>query len=59
MFRRIILLALALASAGCGGGKTELNTTPLTDDQKQRIAEEDRRIAEEEGGKPVKAKPRR
>jgi hypothetical protein len=47
--RKVILLAgiLALAAAGCGNSTT-LNTAPLTDEEKQKIKEEDRRIDDEE-----------
>ncbi|HUR55271.1 MAG TPA: hypothetical protein VMZ71_14145 [Gemmataceae bacterium] len=54
--RRLVLLA-AIAAAGCGG--VTPNTAPLTDEQKQKIKEEDRRIDDEEksgSGTAVKAK---
>ena len=57
---RYVLYAVGVAFlCGCSGGKTELKTTPFTDEQKQRIAEEDRKIAEEEGGRPAKARTSR
>lgn len=43
----------ALAAVGCGGG-TVINTAPLSDEQKKAIKEEDQRVIDEEGGKPVK-----
>jgi hypothetical protein len=55
--RRLVLLA-ALAAAGCGSEVTP-NTAPLTDEQKQKIKEEDQRIDDEEksgAGTAVKAK---
>ncbi len=50
--RNYILIALvgaALGLSGCGA-KTTINTTPLTDEQKKQIAEEDKRTADEESG---------
>ncbi len=41
------LLLLALLS-GCGGGDPAPNTTPLTEERKRKIKEEDRRIDESE-----------
>ena len=43
--RRLVLLA-ALAAGGCGG--VTPNTAPLSDEQKQKIKEDDRRIDDEE-----------
>jgi len=47
-----------LCSLGCGGSGTTLNTAPLTEEQKRKIAEEDRRIEEDEspGNKTLKSK---
>jgi len=55
-------LALA-AAAGCGSGTagpTQVNTTPLTPEQKQAILDDDQRVDEEEspGNKTRKMKPR-
>lgn len=46
-FRSIILAYLFLASVGCGS-KTVINTTPLTEEQKKQIMEDDKRVADEE-----------
>ena len=54
--RRLVLLA-ALGGAGCGG--VTPNTAPLTDEQKQKIKEDDQRIDDEEksgAGTAVKTK---
>lgn len=52
------LSALIFFALGCGGG-TNTNLAPLTEEQKRMIAEEDKRIADEESqgsvGKPRKA----
>lgn len=40
---------LAVALAGCGS-KTTVDTRPLSDEQKKQVAEDDRRVADEEGG---------
>ena len=51
--RKSLLLGFALlvlVLSGCGGSTT-INTSPLTDDQKKQIAEEDKRIADEESGR--------
>ncbi|MCU0706111.1 MAG: hypothetical protein MUF18_19280 [Fimbriiglobus sp.] len=52
-FVAIVIVFSSLAAVGCGGG-TVINTAPLTEEQKKAIKEEDQRVAEEEGGKPVK-----
>lgn len=47
-FRPLILAALVAAvSIGCSGS-VAMNTDPLTDEQKQKIKEEDRRVDDEE-----------
>jgi hypothetical protein len=44
-----VLIALGLSGLiGCGGNKTQLNTSPLTDEQKAQIKADDQRIDEEE-----------
>jgi hypothetical protein len=49
----IVLAALAAGAAGCGGdSKPSLNLTPLTAEQKRQYMEEERKVFEEEGGKP-------
>ena len=58
--RTVLLIAgslgFALALAGCGS-KTVINTAPMTDEQKQKVAAEDERVADEEsGGHAGKAK---
>jgi hypothetical protein len=50
---RVFLLVLALGVmfvglVGCGGSGTQLNTAPLTDEQKAQIKADDQRIDEEE-----------
>lgn len=60
--RNLVLLAgLAafLGSAGCGGGSTKLNTAPLTDEQRQKIKEDDKRIDDEERSGAGTAVPRK
>lgn len=59
-FAAFLVLA---ATAGCGAGTagpTPINTTPLTPEQKQAVADEDRRVDEEEspGNRTRKMKPR-
>ncbi|MCI0704947.1 MAG: hypothetical protein L0241_28130 [Planctomycetia bacterium] len=49
--RKILPLGLSLLLAvaiGCGGNQTQLNTAPLTEEQKRQIAEEDKKIDDEE-----------
>ncbi len=55
--RRLLLVGvLAATVTGCGA-QTTINTTPLTEEQKRQIAEEDRRVADEESyGTAGKAK---
>lgn len=62
--RRAILATVAaltaLTAVGCGGNETVINTSKLTDEQIQKMREDDQRVFEEEGGKPGKggaAKP--
>jgi hypothetical protein len=44
-----VLVALGLSGLiGCGGNQTQLNTSPLTDEQKAQIKADDQRIDEEE-----------
>jgi hypothetical protein len=51
-----VVAGLVLVGGGCGS-KTVINTKPLTDEEKQKIAEEDQRVANEEsGGHAGKAK---
>jgi hypothetical protein len=47
----LFVAVVAALAAGCGSGETKL-PPPLTDEQKKAIQEEDKRVAEEEGGKP-------
>ncbi|MBP3956806.1 hypothetical protein J8F10_16150 [Gemmata sp. G18] len=48
--RNYFLIALVVAVVGLGGcgAKTTINTTPLSDEQKKQVAEDDKRIADEE-----------
>jgi hypothetical protein len=58
--RKLVLIALVgllCALAGCGGG-SNTNLTPLSEEQKRKIAEEDKRIADEESQGSVN-KPRK
>lgn len=55
------LIAAALLAAGLGlvgcGAKDVINTAPMTDEEKQKVKEEDQRIADEESqGSVAKAK---
>lgn len=47
----VFAATLVTLAAGCGSDETKL-PPPLTDEQKKAIQEEDKRIADEEGGKP-------
>lgn len=42
------LTLFVLLAAGCGGPKTVENHTPLTDEEKARVAAEDRGVENEE-----------
>jgi hypothetical protein len=49
--RRLVLSAVAVLLAGavgCGDGRPPLNTAPLTDEEKQKIKEQDKMIDDEE-----------
>jgi len=46
-----------LAATGCGDGQLPMNTGQLTDEQKQKIKEDDKQTMDEEGG-PRDAKGR-
>lgn len=44
-----LLVVIGLSGlTGCGGNKTQVNTSPLTDEQKAQIKADDERIDEEE-----------
>lgn len=47
---------VAALAVGCGSNETKL-PPPLTEEEKQAIKEEDKRVADEEGGKPQPKKP--
>ena len=50
--RTLLLVALLAAVAGCGGNsKTVLDTTPLTDEQKAKLAQETKQVEDEESPK--------
>lgn len=54
-FIRIAVPAVVLAAGlGCGGSETKL-PPPMTEEQKRASQEEDKRVFDEEGGKPQKA----
>jgi hypothetical protein len=55
----VAMFGSLLLSIGCGGNSTTINTTPLTDEQKRQIAENDKQIESEEspGNKTLKGKP--
>lgn len=43
------LMVIVLSGlTGCGGNKTQVNTSPLTDEQKAQIKADDQRIDDEE-----------
>ena len=56
LVRKIVLLVLTAIAAGvvgCGGdSKPSLNLTPVTAEQKRQYMDEERKVWEEEGGKP-------
>lgn len=55
-FLMIMIAAQSMFLIGCGA-KTVINTTPLTEEQKKQIAEDDKNIADEESqGSVGKAK---
>ncbi|HVL11197.1 MAG TPA: hypothetical protein VM529_01440 [Gemmata sp.] len=47
---KALLAAACAACLGCSDSATKLNTEPLSDEQKRQIAEDDKRIADEESG---------
>ena len=62
MLKRAIVIFTALIVSGvigCGSGDPELNTAPLTEEQKKAIEEADRKVQEEEEGPPGKPPRRR
>jgi predicted small lipoprotein YifL len=48
VFAWFVGLLLILGVAGCGGSKTPLNTTPLSEEQKTKVKQEDQRVDDEE-----------
>ena len=46
----VLLAAACAACLGCGDSATKIDTSPLTDEQKQKIREQDRQIDDEESG---------
>lgn len=52
----LVATAVTALVAGCGSNETKL-PPPLTEEEKQAIKEEDKRVADEEGGKPQPKKP--
>lgn len=56
--RRYVLLAVVVCVAAVGCGDGNKTPPPLTDEQKKAIQEEDKRIADEEGGPQKVVKPK-
>jgi hypothetical protein len=56
LIRALAIVAGAVATAGCGG-KTTMNTAPLTDEQKAQIKAADKSVDDEERSGSGTAQP--